>query len=413
MKKYDVIIIGGGLGGLTSGVMLSKEGLSVCVLEKHSVIGGCLQSFKRNGYTLDTGMHYVGSLSEGQIMHQYFKYLGVMNSLKLRKLDENGFDHFHFSDGSSFCHAMGYEKFIGTLVSNFPHEKDGLCSFARTLQYVGRLITPEILREGKISNGGIGYMSISAYKEIEKHIKDEKLRRVLAGNCGLYAGNSLSTSLYEYGMITHSNIEGAYAFEDGSQQLADLLANEIKSYGGDIFLSAKVSSVVETIQTYRILAEKTNCPLHLGVTEAGTARMGLIKSSAGIGSLLMHGIGDTIRVSLTDDPVNEVYAGHDILKALGLKSDSVQIVSCPTCGRTKIDLIGVANEVENALRDCTKKIKVAVMGCVVNGPGEAREADIGIAGGDGCAMLFKKGEILRKIDEKDIVRELLAEIEKL
>ena len=181
----------------------------------------------------------------------------------------------------------------------------------------------------------------------------------------------------------------------------------------DIVISIKSSNVENMIKAYETVAEKCDYPLHLGVTEAGTARMGLIKSSAGIGSLLMHGIGVTIRVSLTDDPVNEVYAGHDILKALGLKSDSVQIVSCPTCGRTKIDLISVANEVENALRDCTKKIKVAVMGCVVNGPGEAREADIGIAGGDGCAMLFKKGEILRKIDEKDIVKELLAEIEKL
>lgn len=181
----------------------------------------------------------------------------------------------------------------------------------------------------------------------------------------------------------------------------------------DIVISIKSSNVENMINAYETVAERCDYPLHLGVTEAGTARMGLIKSSAGIGSLLMHGIGDTIRVSLTDDPVNEVYAGHDILKALGLKSDSVQIVSCPTCGRTKIDLIRVANEVENALKDCTKKIKVAVMGCVVNGPGEAREADIGIAGGDGCAMLFKKGEILRKIDEKDIVKELLAEIEKL
>ncbi len=181
----------------------------------------------------------------------------------------------------------------------------------------------------------------------------------------------------------------------------------------DIVISIKSSNVENMIKAYETVAERCDYPLHLGVTEAGTARMGLIKSSAGIGSLLMHGIGDTIRVSLTDDPVNEVYAGHDILKALGLKSDSVQIVSCPTCGRTKIDLISVANEVENALRDCTKKIKVAVMGCVVNGPGEAREADIGIAGGDGCAMLFKKGEILRKIDEKDIVKELLAEIDKL
>lgn len=181
----------------------------------------------------------------------------------------------------------------------------------------------------------------------------------------------------------------------------------------DIVISIKSSNVENMIKAYETVAERCDYPLHLGVTEAGTARMGLIKSSAGIGSLLMHGIGDTIRVSLTDDPVNEVYAGHDILKALGLKSDSVQIVSCPTCGRTKIDLISVANEVEKALRDCTKKIKVAVMGCVVNGPGEAREADIGIAGGDGCAMLFKKGEILRKIDEKDIVKELLAEIDKM
>lgn len=181
----------------------------------------------------------------------------------------------------------------------------------------------------------------------------------------------------------------------------------------DIVISIKSSSVENMIRAYEIVAEKCSYPLHLGVTEAGTARMGLIKSSAGIGSLLMHGIGDTIRVSLTDDPVNEVYAGLDILKALGLTSDSIQIVSCPTCGRTKIDLIKVANEVEQALKGCTKKIKVAVMGCVVNGPGEAREADIGIAGGDGCAMLFKKGEVLRKIDEKDIVTELLKEIEKL
>lgn len=181
----------------------------------------------------------------------------------------------------------------------------------------------------------------------------------------------------------------------------------------DIIISIKSSSVENMIYAYETVAQRCDYPLHLGVTEAGTARMGLIKSSAGIGSLLMHGIGDTIRVSLTDDPVNEVYAGLDILKALGLAENSVRIVSCPTCGRTKIDLIKVANEVETALKDCKKNINVAVMGCIVNGPGEAREADIGIAGGDGCAMLFKKGEILRKIDEKDIVAELLKEIEKL
>lgn len=181
----------------------------------------------------------------------------------------------------------------------------------------------------------------------------------------------------------------------------------------DIVISIKSSNVGNMIKAYETVAERCDYPFHLGVTEAGTERMGLIKSSAGIGSLLMHGIGDTIRVSLTADPIKEVYAGLDILKALGLRNDCVQIVSCPTCGRTKIDLIKVAGEVENALRGCHKPLKVAVMGCVVNGPGEAKEADIGIAGGDGCAVLIKKGEIIRKIKEEDIVSELLAEIDKM
>ena len=181
----------------------------------------------------------------------------------------------------------------------------------------------------------------------------------------------------------------------------------------DIVISIKSSNVENMIRSYETAAERCSYPLHLGVTEAGTERMGLIKSGAGIGSLLMHGIGDTIRVSLTADPVREVYAGLDILKALGIRTDGVQIVSCPTCGRTKIDLIRVANEVEEALKDCRKPLKVAVMGCVVNGPGEAKEADIGIAGGDGCAVLIKKGKIIRKINEKNIVSELLAEIDKM
>ncbi len=181
----------------------------------------------------------------------------------------------------------------------------------------------------------------------------------------------------------------------------------------DIVISIKSSNVENMIKSYETAAERCSYPLHLGVTEAGTERMGLIKSGAGIGSLLMHGIGDTIRVSLTADPVREVYAGLDILKALGIRTDGVQIVSCPTCGRTKIDLIRVANEVEEALKDCRKPLKVAVMGCIVNGPGEAKEADIGIAGGDGCAVLIKKGEIIRKINEENIVSELLAEIDKM
>ena len=181
----------------------------------------------------------------------------------------------------------------------------------------------------------------------------------------------------------------------------------------DIVISIKSSNVNNMISAYKKVAEMCSYPLHLGVTESGTARMGLIKSSVGIGALLTSGIGDTIRVSLTDDPVNEVFAGFDILKAIGMKNDTPSLVSCPTCGRTKIDLISLANEVEERLRDVKKSITVAVMGCVVNGPGEAREADIGIAGGDGCGLIFKKGEVLRKVPEEKIVEELMKEIEQL
>lgn len=181
----------------------------------------------------------------------------------------------------------------------------------------------------------------------------------------------------------------------------------------DIIISIKSSSVQTMIDAYRIVASKCDYPLHLGVTEAGTHNMALIKSSIGIGSLLIDGIGDTIRVSMTDDPVKEVSAANGILKAIGLKTDCVDIVSCPTCGRTKIDLISLANEVESRLSGCKKNIKVAVMGCAVNGPGEAREADIGIAGGDGCALIFKKGEIVCKVPENEAVGRLLEEIEKI
>ena len=181
----------------------------------------------------------------------------------------------------------------------------------------------------------------------------------------------------------------------------------------DIVISIKSSNVNTMIKAYELAAEECNYPLHLGVTEAGTRRMGIIKSSVGIGSLLTHGIGDTIRVSLTDDPVQEVYAAFDILKAIGLKTDCPYLISCPTCGRTRIDLVGLANKVEERLRGCNKPIKVAVMGCIVNGPGEAKEADIGIAGGDGCGLIFKKGEILRKVDEDKLLDELMKEIDKL
>lgn len=181
----------------------------------------------------------------------------------------------------------------------------------------------------------------------------------------------------------------------------------------DIVLSMKSSDVNTMVKAYRLAAQRCDYPLHLGVTEAGTRRMGIIKSAVGIGALLVDGIGDTIRVSLTDNPVEEVYAAKDILRSLGMGDSGVKFVSCPTCGRTKIDLISLANEAEQRLRNCTKDITVAVMGCVVNGPGEAREADIGIAGGDGEGLIFKKGEIIAKVPENELIDRLMQEIEKL
>lgn len=180
----------------------------------------------------------------------------------------------------------------------------------------------------------------------------------------------------------------------------------------DIVLSMKSSRVDTMIEAYELASQACDYPLHLGVTEAGTERMGLVKSAIGIGSLLQRGVGDTIRVSLTADPVREIVAAMDILRALNLRS-GVQMVSCPTCGRTNIDLIAIAGEVERRLDSCKKPITVAVMGCAVNGPGEAREADIGIAGGNGVGLIFKKGEIVRRVPEDRLVDSLMEEIESL
>ncbi len=181
----------------------------------------------------------------------------------------------------------------------------------------------------------------------------------------------------------------------------------------DIVISIKSSDIPTMITAYRIVAAQCDYPLHLGVTEAGTARMGKVKSAIGIGALLADGIGDTIRVSLTDDPVTEIDAANDILKALDLLPDAPQMVSCPTCGRTQIDLIAIADEVERRLNDVHKPIKVAVMGCPVNGPGEAKNADIGIAGGRGQGLIFKHGEVVRKVPEDQLIDELFKEIERL
>ena len=185
----------------------------------------------------------------------------------------------------------------------------------------------------------------------------------------------------------------------------------LEKYGvEDVVISVKASSVPLTVEAYRLLAGRTDHPLHVGVTEAGTHESGVVKSAVGIGALLLDGIGDTIRVSLTDDPVQEIYAAERILRACGLRREFVEVVSCPTCGRTRIDLIGLANRVESMVQDIPLDIKVAVMGCAVNGPGEAKEADIGIAGGVGEGLLIKKGEVIRKVKEEELLDTLRQEL---
>lgn len=210
----------------------------------------------------------------------------------------------------------------------------------------------------------------------------------------------------EKGLLERCGGDLALAMVESAQGHIDILN---RCDFDDIVLSMKSSDVKTTIRAYRLAHDRFDYPLHLGVTEAGTTEAGIVKSAVGIGALLADGIGDTIRVSLTDDPIEEVKAAKLILQSLNLYGDCVNIVSCPTCGRTKIDLISIANAVRRKIGDLPVKLKVAVMGCVVNGPGEAADADIGIAGGDGCAVLFRHGKVIRKIPEDKIVEELVAE----
>lgn len=237
-----------------------------------------------------------------------------------------------------------------------------------------------------------------------KAVADACKQKNIPIRIGVNSGSLEKDLLKKYGHVTPE------ALCESALRHASLLE---KFDFNDIVISIKSSDVPTMVAAYRLVAQQCDYPLHLGVTEAGTRHMGMLKSAAGIGALLLDGIGDTIRVSLTADPVSEIAAGFDILKAVGIKKDCPQIVSCPTCGRTKIDLISLAEKVEKELANVHKPIKVAVMGCAVNGPGEAKEADIGVAGGDGYGLIFKHGEILKKVPENKIVEELLKEIDNL
>ncbi|WP_128425880.1 flavodoxin-dependent (E)-4-hydroxy-3-methylbut-2-enyl-diphosphate synthase [Gudongella oleilytica] len=248
----------------------------------------------------------------------------------------------------------------------------------------------------RINPGNIG--SESRVREVVKACKSEGL----SIRIGVNSGSISKATLDKYNGVNEKSM-----VESAIEQIKLLESMDFQ----DIKISLKASSVPLTIKSYLRMSELCDYPLHLGITEAGTPWRGTIKSSVGIGALLAMGVGDTIRVSLTGDPVEEVRVGKEILKSLGLLSDGLELISCPTCSRTHIDLISIAEEAERRLEAYKNPIKVAIMGCAVNGPGEAREADIGIAGGNGEGLIFKNGKIIRKVPEKDLLEELIKEIE--
>jgi (E)-4-hydroxy-3-methylbut-2-enyl-diphosphate synthase len=249
----------------------------------------------------------------------------------------------------------------------------------------------------RINPGNIG--SKEKVAEVVKVCKAKKIPIRI----GVNSGSIEKDLLKKYGVTAKAAVESALRHVK--------ILEDLKFY--DILISIKFSDVPRMIEGYRLLSKRVNYPLHLGVTEAGTSYVGIIKSAIGIGALLNEGIGATIRVSLTADPVEEIRPGFEILKALGLRKYGPEIISCPTCGRTEIDLIGLAGKVEKVLAGVKKPLKVAVMGCVVNGPGEAREADIGIAGGKGAGAIFVKGKVIKSVSEDKLLPEFIKELKKL
>ncbi len=248
----------------------------------------------------------------------------------------------------------------------------------------------------RINPGNIG--SIEKVKLVANAAKD----RGIPIRIGVNSGSLEKDLLEKYGKVC----------ADALVESAIKHVNILESINfDDIVISIKSSNVVQMIESYRLISEKLHYPLHIGVTESGTLWRGTIKSSVGIGALLAEGIGDTIRVSLTSDPIEEIKVGKQILKSLGYYNEGIEFISCPTCGRTKVDLISLAHEAEERLKHCTKNLKIAIMGCAVNGPGEAKDADFGIAAGTGEGLIFKKGKIIKKVREEELIDELINEIE--
>lgn len=243
MSKYDVIIIGSGLGGLECGAILSKEGYNVCVLEKNELFGGCFQTYRRKGHLLDTGIHYIGSLDEGQVMHQFFRYAGIMDRLKVRKLDEDAFDKIYCKN-RVYDYAMGYERFTDTLCQSFPHEKENLRQYTALLKEVGNLISVDNLKKGIISIEGMKFFNTPAAGMIDKITANPDLQAVLAGSALLYGGSREHSNFYEHAMINNSYIQGAYRFIDGSMQVASEMINVIRARGGTVLNNSEVTRII-------------------------------------------------------------------------------------------------------------------------------------------------------------------------
>ncbi|WP_297829775.1 NAD(P)/FAD-dependent oxidoreductase [uncultured Rikenella sp.] len=261
MKPFDVLIIGSGLGGLACGALLSREGMNVCVVEKHARFGGCLQSFRRQGRLLDTGMHYVGSIAPGQILHQYLKYFGILDRLRLSPLDPACYDEIRL-DGRQYPFACGYDRFIDRLAEQFPAERADIEAYCRLLHRVGRTISVETLRSGRLSSGGEEYMGISAAEAIAGCTRNPVLRNVLAGSILLHSGDRQQTSLYEHAMIHHSYIESAGRFVGGSQHVADALVETIRRNGGTVRADSEATRLI--LRDGRIDAVEINRTEQLG-----------------------------------------------------------------------------------------------------------------------------------------------------
>lgn len=287
MNGYDVIVVGSGIGGLECAAMLSKEGYKVCLVEKNATLGGCFQSFKRNGHIIDTGIHYIGGLDDGEVLNSYFKYLGVLDMISLKRLDEDAFDVIHYKN-KAYHLAMGFERFKDSLAESFPHEREGLKRYVAGIEDIYGGVSVDNLKRGIITASGVEYFSHSAAGFINDCVADTTLRNVLAGNSMLYAGDYHHSTLYHHAMVTGSNLRGAYRIVNGSHTVVDALVTTIKDNGGDILSNCEVNrfvvendvvAAVEINRGERIEAKAFISDLHPTVTFNMLDRSSLIRKS--------------------------------------------------------------------------------------------------------------------------------------